>query len=88
MITLFLVYRISHLDWIKKYKNAIFSNVPKFYENYLECFNDTNTYKVKENIETLIRSIENHYQVKFKINNKYLYFPLYKESGKYSDLTF
>ena len=88
VIALFLAYKTSHLNWIKNYPNAIFSNDPKFYENYLECFNDTNTYKVKENIETLIRSIENHYQVKFNFNNKYLDFPLYKGSGLYSDLTF
>ena len=38
IITLFLAYNTSHLDWVKKYKNAIFSNDPRFYEQYLECF--------------------------------------------------
>jgi hypothetical protein len=88
VIALFVAYMVEHLKWIKDFPNAIFCNESTFYEKYLECFNDTNTDNVKENIDTFIRSIENHYQVKFKINNKYLYFPLYKESGKYSDLTF
>ena len=35
VITLFLAYNISHLNWIKDYRNAIFSNDPKFYEKYL-----------------------------------------------------
>ena len=57
VIALFLAYNTSHLDWIKNYKNALFSNDPKFYEEYLECFVDK--YKLKENIETLIGKMEN-----------------------------
>ena len=82
---------VEHLKWIKDFPNAIFCNESTFYEKYLECFNDTNTDNVKENIDTFIRSIENHYQVRFSFNKNYLYFPLYEESikkGKYSDLTF
>ena len=95
VIALFLAYSISHLNWIINYPNAIFSNEPKFYENYLECFNDIDTNKVKENIQILIRSIENHYNVRFNKNfrfninyNTYLDFPYFKGSGFYSDLTF
>ena len=88
VIALFLAYNISHLDWIKDYKNTIFSNDPKFYEDYLECFSDIDTNKVKKNIEALIGSIENHYKVKFNFNKTYLNFPYYRESGQYSDLTF
>ena len=79
---------VEHLNWIKDFPNAIYSNDNTFYEKYLECFNDTNTNNVKENIENLIGSIENHYKVKFNFNKKYLDFPYYKESGLYSDLTF
>jgi hypothetical protein len=88
VIALFIAYRVEHLDWIKNYQNAIFSNDSKFYEKYLECFNDTNTNNVKIKIEALIRQIENHYGVQFNFNQNYLYFPNYKESGQYSDLTF
>ena len=38
VIALFLAYKTSHLDWIKNYKNALFSNEPKFYEEYLDSF--------------------------------------------------
>ena len=88
VIALFMAYRIQNLDWIKNYQNAIFSNDSTFYEKYLECFNDTNTKNVKNNIDNLIKSIENHYNVKFNFNQKYLVFPNYKESGLYSTLTF
>ena len=30
VIALFLCYNIEHLKWIKKFKNAIFSNEPEF----------------------------------------------------------
>ena len=30
VITLFLAFKISHLDWIKNFKNALFSNVLNF----------------------------------------------------------
>lgn len=32
VISLFLAYNKSHLDWIKNYPNEIFSNEPIFYE--------------------------------------------------------
>ena len=88
VIALFMTYSISHLYWIKDYKNAIFSNDPKFYEDYLKCFEESNKYFVKKKIDSLIESMEKHYKVKFDFNNEYLNFPYYKESGKYSDLTF
>ena len=88
VVVLFMTYSISHLYWIKDYKNAIFSNDPKFYEDYLKCFEANNIYFVKKNIDALIESKEKHYKVKFDFNNEYLNFPYYKESGKYSDLTF
>ena len=86
VISLFLAYNKSHLNWIKNYQNAIFSNEPKFYEEYLECFNDI--YNINEKIKSLIAKLENHYDVKFNFNDRFLDFPYYKEGGKYSDLTF
>jgi len=63
-----------------------FSNQPKFYEEYLECFNDN--HGIKEKVKSLINKMERHYNVSFNFNDQYLDFPLYKESGKYSDLSF
>jgi hypothetical protein len=88
VIALFVAYLEDHLKWIKDFQNAIFCNESIYYEKYIECFNDPNTNNVKRNIEALISSIENHYNVKFNFNNKYLDFPYYKGSGFYSELTF
>ena len=86
VIALFMAYKISHLDWIKNYKNAIFSNQPKFYEDYLECFYDK--YYARDKIERLIKKIEKFYGVKFNFNDEYLDYPNFKRYGKYGDLEF
>ena len=86
MIVLFLAYRTSHLKWIKQYKNAIFSNEPKFYEEYLKCFDEG--CDIKNKIQSLINNLEKHYNVKFNFDDKYLDYPLFKEDGKYSELRF
>jgi len=87
VIVLFLAYNEKHLEWIKNYKNALFSNDPKFYEDYLRCFSDEYYWR-KEKIMELKSTIENHYDIQFNFDNKFLDYPLYKEEGKYSDLKF
>ena len=84
-IVLFLAYRLDHLKWIKDYKNALFSNDPKFYEEYLQCFEGED---IQKNINTLIEELEAHYKVKFNFDNNYLYYPNFKNEGKYNELSF
>ena len=86
VIVIFLAYNIEHLDWIKNYKNALFSNEPNFYEEYLQCFEDK--YNVEEKIKNLINKMEKHYDVEFNFDENFLEYPLFKECGKYSDLCF
>ena len=89
VIVLFLAYNKNHLEWIKKYKNALFSNDPKFYEDYLRCFSDGyDDYDRAEEIMELKSTIEYHYNIQFNFDDKFLDYPLYKEEGKYSDLKF
>ena len=87
VLALFLAYNTAHLDWIKNYKNALFSNEPYFYEEYLKCFSDE-VYDKNQEILKLKEKIENHYNVKLNFDNQFLEFPKYKCDGKYSDLTF
>ena len=87
VIALFLAYKKTHLDWIKEFKNALFSNDPIFYEKYLECFTNRH-FNPKSQINYLKESMERHYNVTFNFNDKFLDFPYFKESGKYIDLTF
>ena len=86
VIVLFLAYNKEHLKWIKDFKNALFSNEPKFYEDYLECFSDNG--RIEDNIKSLIYKVEKHYNIKFNFDDNFFKFPYYKEGGKYSDLRF
>ena len=91
VIVLFSAYSINHLSWVKDFKNALFSNDPKFYEEYLDCFYGKK--KVSETqsaIMNLKMKIENHYKIKFNFDNKYLFYPFAEDQRiqKYSDLKF
>ena len=87
VLVLFLAYNIDHLKWVKDYKNALFSNEPNFYEEYLKCFSDEYRNR-KSKILDLKEEIEKKYNIKFKFDDKFLYFPNYKKEGNYSDLIF
>ena len=87
VITLFLAYNTDHLNWIKNYKNALFSNEPTFYEEYLQCFSEEYNDK-RTQVLKLKEKIESHYGVNFNFDDKFLEFPNFRYEGKYSDLIF
>ena len=86
-IVLFSAYQGKHIEKIKKIKNALFSNDALFFEKYLDCFKG-NEEQIKGNIKNLKNELEKHYNVKFNFNDQFLFYPKFKASGKYSDLTF
>ena len=88
VIVLFLAYNLSHLKWITNYKNALFSNDAKFYEEYLKCYDSKSRDETECRILNLKESLEKKYGVKFNFDYNFLKFPYFKFSGKYSDLTF
>ena len=76
-------------------KNAIFSNEPEFYENYLQSFvtesdidEETKAKKIKKQLIILINQIQQKYKVNFNFSNDFLQYPLFKKEGFYKDLTF
>ena len=87
VIVLFSAYNTEHLKWIKDYKNSLFSNDPYFYEEYLNCFSEENFNK-KGEILKLKEKMEKHYKIQFKFDDKFLYFPNFKDNGKFTDLSF
>ena len=77
IIVLFMTYSRRHLNWIKNYKNALYSNVSSFCEKYINCFNDE-FYDKERKILELKQTLENHYKVKFNFDDKFLDYPKYK----------
>ena len=88
VIVLFLAYNKNHLNWIKNYKNSLFSNDANFYEEYLNSFVNNNSEETIKAINELREKIENQYNIKFYFDSNFLYFPNFKDSGKFSDLRF
>ena len=95
VITLFLCYNIQHLYWIKDFKNALFSNDPQFYENYLQSFmtnselnSEEKENQIKFQLGNLIIQVQKKYKVKFNFDSNFLYYPKFKKEGLFSDLTF
>ena len=87
VIVIFSAYQGKHLEKIKKIRNALFSNQATFTEKYLGCFSRDEK-KTRDNIKNLKNEMEKFYNVKFNFNEKFLLYPKFKASGKYSDLTF
>ena len=95
VIVLFSAYDTNHLQWVQNYKNALFSNEPYFFEEYLKCFSPNNSEsQIRNNLINLKGKVENYYtnelkyKVKFNFDYEFIEYPLFKGSGKYSDLSF
>ena len=85
VIVLFSAYSIDHLQWIKNYPNALFSNDEKLTEEFLDSFaHPTPKLKILE----IAQKLGKIYGINFNLDANFLYFPLYKDEGQYSDLTF
>ena len=88
VIVLFNAYVDAHLDWIKNTPNALFSNQPNFYEDFLGCFYENDEEKTKKELINLKKKIEKHYGVKFNFNNDFLCYPNFRDYGELKDLRF
>ena len=81
VIVLFSAYNIEHLDWVKNYKNAFFSNNPTFYEKYIECFYNKSKEKCKSSIKKLKFELEEYYKVQFTFDAKFLDYPFAEDAN-------
>ena len=88
VIVLFNAYDDSHLDWIIDFPNALFSNQPNFYEDFLGCFHENDEKKSFDALIKLKEEIEKYYNVEFNFNNKFLYYPKFRDYGELKDLRF
>ena len=85
VIVLFSAFSLVHLNWIKNYPNALFSNLAQFTQEYLDSFAHP-TPKLK--ILDLAKKMGQHYEINFNLDANFLDFPNYKDKGHYSDLSF
>ena len=83
------------LNGFANLKNALFSNNPQFYENYIQSFvtsNDINEEKkekqIKKQLIRLINQMQQTYKVQFTFDKDFLKYPYFKKEGYFSDLKF
>ena len=89
VIALFVAFNVQHIYKIQNLKNALFSNKAEINKKYLECFNNEYyEYERINEIQKLIKEMENYYHAHFNFDENFLYFPKYKPEGKYSELSF
>ena len=78
----------KHLGFVPNYKNALISNETNILERYVKCFNGTSSHDIMKGIINIKIDLEKKYNKKFNFSQDFLTFPLYKDSGKYSELKF
>ena len=83
---LFFSSNEGHLDWIKDFPNALYTNNPNFYEEYITNYNEDGLLKLKEEIENKYKKQLKGEKLKF--TEKFLEFPLFIEDKLYKDFFF
>jgi len=82
LIVLFFSVNKSHLKWIQKFQNCLYTDQSDFYEEYITNFN-------KDGLEKLKKDIEKEYNITLmKFSKDFLSYPKFKNEGDFSSLDF
>ena len=81
VLALFFSHNKNHLEWIKNYKNSLFTDNINYYREFITNFNDKGLKALKEKLEKEL-------SIQFKFNFDYIIFNNYIEKGPFSHLHF
>ena len=81
VMVLFFSNNNEHFSWLKKFPNALYTNMNNFYEKYVTNYN-------KDGLIQLKKEIENKYKIKLNFTNDFLSFPNFACDKQYKDLLF
>jgi len=82
LIVLFFSVNKTHLKWIQKFQNCLYTNKSNFYEEYITNFN-------KDGLEKLKKDVEKQYKITLmKFSENFLSYPNFKNEGDFSSLDF
>ena len=82
LMVLFFSVNKSHLKWIQKFQNCLYTNRSNFYEEYITNFN-------KDGLERLKNDVEKQYNITLmKFSDNFLSYPNFKSEGNFSSLDF
>jgi len=80
-MVLFFSNNNSHLGWLQKFPNALYTNMSNFYEKYVTNYN-------KDGLIQLKKEVENKYKIKLNFTNDFLSFPNFAGNKEYKELLF
>jgi len=80
-MVLFFSNNNSHLSWLQKFPNALYTSSSNFYEKYVTNYN-------KDGLNKLKKEVESKYKIKLNFTNDFLSFPNFAGSKEYKDLLF
>ena len=81
IMVLFFSANKSHLSWIQKFPNALYTSNILFYQEYVKNYN-------KEGLLNLKKQVEKQYNITLTFTRHFLKFPKFVNSKKYTDLIF
>jgi hypothetical protein len=81
VLVLFFSHNKKHLEWIKNYKNCLFTDNIDYYREFITNYNDNGLKALKEKLEKEL-------SIQFNFTFDFISFPNYKPGGKFSSLNF
>ena len=83
VLVLFFSHNKKHLEWIKNYKNCLFTDNIDYYREFITNFNE-------KDLKALREKLVKELSIKFKFNFTFdfISFPNYKAKGPFSSLNF
>ena len=81
VMVLFYSKNKSHLSWLQNFPNALFTDNPNFYQEYILNYNESGLLNLKKKIET-------YYNIKLIFDNNFLKFPKFINSDKFDNIIF
>ena len=82
LMVLFFSVNESHLKWVQKFPNCLYTNASSIYEEYILNFNE-------KGLKNLKNEVEKTYKIKLlDFSNDFLSYPNFKDEVEYSTLNF
>ena len=81
VMALFFSGNPDHLNWLKDFPNALYTNSADFYQKYILNYN-------KKGLLDLKKEVEDEYEVKLNFEDNFLEFPNFVNSAEYDDIKF
>ena len=81
VMVLFFSGNPDHLNWLKDFPNALYTNSADFYQKYILKYNEKGLLDLK-------KEVEDEYDVKLNFEDNFLEFPNFVNSAEYDDIKF